>query len=107
MWIYHFPGLQLVLGEKVFKAERVESESSNHVRSKNWAWYSGLNAEEKEDAFQWGETDRGRGFWNLRSGNANMRAGSYVPGPLSPVMENHVARFQEIIRDLLNNCTIP
>ena len=107
MWIYHFPGLQLVLGEKVFKAERVESESSNHVRSKNWAWYSGLNAEEREDAFQWAKQIVEEDFGICSQVTRNMRAGSYVPGPLSPVMENHVARIQEIIRDLLNNCTIP
>ncbi len=102
MWIYHFPGLQLVLGEKVFKAERVESENPNHVRSKNWAWYcSSLNDEERHDSFEWARQIVQEDFGICAQVTKNMRAGVYDPGPLSPKMEPHVVRFQQIIRECL------
>ncbi len=103
LWIYHFPGLQLVLGEKVFKAERVESENPKHVRSKNWAWYcSSLNDDERQDSFEWARQIVQEDFGICAQVTKNMRAGAYEPGPLSPKMESHVARFQEIIRECLD-----
>ena len=102
-WIYHFPGLQLVLGEKIFKAERVESHSSEQVRSKNWAWYGGLDDEARQAAFQWGQQIVEEDFGICADVTNNMRAGIYTPGPLSPVMETHVARFQAIVKDLVLN----
>ena len=102
MWIYHFPGLQLVLGEKVFKAERVESERINHIRSRNWAWYSGLNDAEREDAFEWAKQIVEEDFGICAQVTQNMHAGVYIPGPLSPQKEQHVAKFQAIIREILD-----
>lgn len=102
-WIYHFPGLQLVLGDRMFKAERVESRSPNHVRSRNWAWYAGFDEDARRDAFQWGKQIVEEDFEICADVNRNMRAGAYTPGPLSPIMENHVAKFQEIVRTKLLN----
>ena len=102
MWIYHFPGLQLVLGDKVFKAERVDPVGPFQIRSKNWAWYSGLTETELRDAFQWARQIVEEDFGVCAEVTANMRAGVFTPGPLSPVMEKHVIRFQEIIRDALS-----
>ncbi len=102
-WVYHFPGLQLVMGEKIFKAERVESESFSHVCSKNWAWYGDLSEPDKRDAFQWGKRIVEEDFGICADVTKNMQAGVYIPGPLSPVMENHVARFQQIVKDALLN----
>ena len=98
LWIYHFPGLQLVLGDKIFKAERVESESLNHVRSRNWAWYSDLDEQARQDAFCWAQQIVEEDFGVCTQVTKNMRAGVYSPGPLSPVMEKHVARFQQIVQ---------
>ncbi len=103
MWIYHFPGLQLVLGERIFKAERVDSQNLNQVTSKNWAWYSGLSEAEKRDAFDWAKQIVEEDFGICSQVTRNMQSGTYVPGPLSPLMENHVARFQQIIREELAN----
>lgn len=99
LWVYHFPGLQLVLGDRIFKAERVESENPNHVRSRNWAWYCGLDDDARQDAFRWGQQIVEEDFAVCRQVTKNMRAGVYTPGPLSPLMENHVARFQQIVQE--------
>ena len=101
LWVYHFPGLQLVLGDKIFKAERVESEHPNHVRSRNWAWYSDLDDKARQDAFRWGQQIVEEDFGVCKQVTKNMRAGVYQPGPLSPLMENHVARFQQIVREIV------
>ncbi len=103
VWIYHFPGFQLVLGEKVFKAERVESENSNFVRSKNWAWYSStLDKQQRHDSLQWAKQIVQEDFGICAQVTRNMRAGVYEPGPLSPQKEQHVARFQGIIQECLS-----
>lgn len=103
LWIYHFPGLQLVLGDKIFKAERVESENPNHVRSRNWAWYCDLDAKARQDAFAWGQQIVEEDFGVCAQVTKNMRSGVYIPGPLSPVMENHVARFQQIVQEIVSD----
>ena len=103
MWIYHFPGLQLVLGQNIFKAERVDSRSPNSVVSKNWAWYSGLEDDERKDSFQWAKQIVEEDFGICSQVTQNMQSGVYLPGPLSPIMEKHVIRFQEIVRDRLAN----
>ena len=101
MWIYHFPGLQLVLGQNTFKAERVDSMNTTTVISKNWAWYSGLSESEREESFQWAKQIVEEDFSICSQVTRNMQSGSYLPGPLSPVMESHVARFQQIVREAL------
>lgn len=101
LWIYHFPGFQLVLGDRIFKAERLDSEHPNHVRSRNWAWYGELDIEARKDAFEWGKQIVKEDFGICADVTRNMRAGVFEPGPLSPQMENHVAKFQQMIRDLL------
>ncbi len=103
LWVYHFPGLQLVLGDKIFKAERVESESANHVRSKNWTWYGELDENARREAFEWGRQIVEEDFGICGDVTKNMRAGAYLPGPLSPQMEQHVARFQQIVKDILQS----
>ena len=98
-WVYHFPGFQMVLGEKVFKAERVEALAVNRTCSKNWAWYGKeMSMNEKEDAFQWSKTIVKEDFGICTRVFQNMMSGNYTTGPLSPEMEKHVARFQEIVR---------
>ncbi len=103
LWVYHFPGLQLVLGDRIFKAERVEPQSSTYVRSRNWAWYGELDAAARGDAFEWGRQIVEEDFGICSEVTKNMRAGVYTPGPLSPTMEKHVARFQQIIKATLMN----
>lgn len=104
LWIYHFPGLQIVLGDRVFKAERVEAEATSGVRSRNWAWYgTDMSESEKEDAFQWAESIVNEDFDICSKVFQNMLSGNYHAGPLSPVMECHVARFQEIVRELVGD----
>ena len=101
MWVYHFPGLQLVLGDNIFKAERVHSPNPNTVISKNWAWYSGLTQTERDDSFQWARQIVEEDFGICSQVTRNMQSGAYIPGPLSPVMETHVARFQQIVREVI------
>ncbi|MXW47950.1 MAG: aromatic ring-hydroxylating dioxygenase subunit alpha [Gammaproteobacteria bacterium] len=103
LWVYHFPGLQLVLGDKIFKAERVESNNSNHLRSINWAWYGELDEAAKHEAFAWGKQIVEEDFGICAEVTRNLRAGVFTPGPLSPSMEKHVARFQQIVKDILLN----
>ncbi len=103
LWVYHFPGLQLVLGEKIFKAERVEPQSHQDVRSRNWAWYGGLDEAARHDAFAWGRQIVEEDFGICSKVTENMRAGVYSPGPLSPAMEKHVAQFQQLVKDILLN----
>ena len=101
LWVYHFPGLQLVLGDNLFKAERVEAAGVDGLRSRNWAWYSRLSKEEKRDAINWAKTIVEEDIAICSSVYRNMNAGIFESGPLSPNMERHVARIQEIIRDLV------
>ncbi len=102
-WIYHFPGLQLVMGDRIFKAERVEARSPCHVRSKNWAWYVGLDQDARQDAFQWAEQIVTEDFGICADVTRNMRSGVYQPGPLSPTMEEHVAKFQQTVKAKLSD----
>ena len=101
MWIYHFPGFQLVLGERAFKAERVNAVGPNHVSSKNWAWHRDSAGKEKQDNFEWARQIVEEDFAICMDVTSNMRSGAYVPGPLSPKMEQHVIRLQEIIQEAL------
>ena len=103
MWVYHFPGLQLVLGEKVFKAERVDATGPQQICSKNWAWYSDLSTQETKKAFQWARQIVEEDFGICKLVTANMKSGVFVPGPLSPKMEKHVIGFQQIIRNQLES----
>jgi len=100
-WVYHFPGMQLVLGDKLFKIERVEATAVGSVRSTNWAWYGGLSDAEREDAFVWARQIVEEDFAICSSVTKNMASGSYIPGPLSPAMEQHVMQFQDRIRELI------
>ena len=101
-WVYLFPNLQLVLGEKIFKAERIEPLCAGTVRSTNWAWYSHLlSPDEKKDAFQWARQIVEEDFGVCEQVTANMHSGVFKPGPLSPKMESHVMRFQELVQQYL------
>ena len=102
MWIYHFPGFQLVLGKTLFKAERIDSDAYNQVRSRNWNWYAGLTSQDKQSAFEWSRQIVEEDFNICSTVTANLRSGGYAPGPLSPSMEQHVARFQQIVVERLN-----
>ena len=106
MWIYHFPGLQLVLGSNIFKAERFEPQDQATVSSRNWAWYSDLSESEREDSFQWAKQIVEEDFRICSQVTRNMQSGAYLPGPLSPKMESHVVRFQQIVRDALSDDNI-
>lgn len=99
LWIYKYPGFQLVAGNNGFKAERVEGLAVDRLRSRNWSWFSDLPDEEKRDAFAWSERIVREDVTICEQVQTNLRAGIFSQGPLSPDKENHVARFQQLVRE--------
>ncbi len=102
LWIYSFPGFQLVFGKNIFKAERVESVGMCRTRSTNWSWYGAMDPKQREDALDWAESIVREDMGICASVFENMQAGTYEPGPLSPKMEVHVAALQERVRRAVN-----
>ena len=102
LWIYSYPGFQLVLGENLFKAERVESSGVCTTRSVNWSWYGGMDLQQREDAFLWAKTIVEEDMGICTSVFNNMKAGNFVPGPLSCKMESHVGNLQTRIRSAVD-----
>ena len=101
LWLYKFPGFQLVAGATVFKAERVEATGPSTLRSSNWSWFGDLSGDEKSDAFAWGKHIVEEDLGICQGVQKNLMAGIYEHGPLSPKQEAHTARLQAIIREKL------
>lgn len=100
LWFYRYPGFQAVLGATGFKAERIEPVGAGALRSESWAWYGGgLGANERADAFAWAETIVREDLGVCQTVQANLEAGAYDTGWLSPAMESHTAAFQALVRD--------
>lgn len=98
LWVYVYPGFQLVLGSNLFKAERAQPQSCKALRSRNWAWFKDLSDGERTDAFEWAQAIVNEDIDICASVYHNMQAGHFEPGPLSPDMESHVAALQDRIR---------
>lgn len=98
LWIYKYPGFQLVAGANGFKAERVEPTSVNQFRSRNWAWYRDMEDNEKRDAFDWSQQVVNEDTAICEQVQTNLATGIFTQGPLSATQESHVARLQQIIR---------
>ncbi len=101
VWVYRFPGFQLTASANVFKGERIEPAAPNRLRSMNWLWYQGISEEQVEDACAWSELVVHEDLSACEGVQANLEAGAYTDGPLSPLQETHVARFQSLVRGAL------
>ncbi len=103
LWVYCFPGFQMVLGERLFKAERVDPSSVGGIRSHNWSWFGDMSESEVSSSFDWGKTIVNEDLGICSSVYRNMKAGTFEPGPLSPDMEVLVIEFQERIRRIVDS----
>jgi hypothetical protein len=101
IWFYRFPGFQTVVGERGFKAERIEPMGAAGLKSVSWAWYRDLSAAARADAFAWAEAIVREDLGVCETVQANLAAGVYRAGRLSPQQEPHVARFQALVREAL------
>jgi len=101
LWVYRFPGLQLVVGDRAFKAERVESTGPGTLRSLNWMWYGDVSPEDRKASSEWARQIVGEDLAICESAQRNLTAGIYRSGRLSLDRETHVARFQQLVRDAL------
>ncbi|MEM7123211.1 MAG: aromatic ring-hydroxylating dioxygenase subunit alpha [Pseudomonadota bacterium] len=99
IWFYRVPGFQAVLGPTGFKAERIDPVGPGALRSTSWAWYGGLDDKARADAFAWAETIVREDLGICQTVQQNLEAGIYDTGILSPKMETHTARLQQIVRD--------
>lgn len=99
--MYRFPGLQLVVGDRAFKAERVESTGPGTLRSLNWMWYGDVSPEDRKASSEWARQIVGEDLAICESAQRNLTAGIYRSGRLSLDREAHVARFQQLVRDAL------
>jgi choline monooxygenase len=101
IWFYRFPGFQTVIGERGFKAERIEPRGPGGLKSTSWAWYRDLPQEDRADAFAWAQAIVQEDLGICETVQANFAAGVYRTGFLSPKQETHVARFQALVREAL------
>jgi choline monooxygenase len=101
LWIYHFPGLQLVVGDRSFKAERVESTGPGSLRSLNWSWYGDISPKGRKAATEWSRQIVEEDLGICQSAQRNLAAGVYRTGRLSTEREPNVALFQTLVRDAL------
>ena len=60
--------------------------------------------EQVEDACAWSELVVHEDLGACEGVQANLEAGAYTDGPLSPLQEAHVARFQSLVRGALEDC---
>jgi len=107
IWFYRFPGFQTVIGERGFKAERIEPMGPAGLRSESWAWYRDLSAADRADAFAWAQAIVREDLGICETVQANFAAGVYRAGRLSPLQETHVARFQALVREALEGADRP
>jgi choline monooxygenase len=99
IWFYRFPGFQGTAGQRAFKAERIEPLGPRRQRSLSWAWYRDLAPEERLDAFEWAKSIVREDLSVCESVQRNMAAGIFQSGLLSPLQEQHTARFQALVRE--------
>ena len=102
VWVYRFPGFQLTASAHVFKGERIEPAAPHRLSSTNWLWYKGIDQEQAEDACAWSEQVVREDLGACEGVQSNLESGAYIDGPLSPMQETHVARFQAMIREALD-----
>ncbi len=103
LWVYRFPGFQLVAGPHLFKAERVEPDGPRALKSTNWAWFGRLSAAQRRDAFDWGRQIVREDLELCEGVQRNLEAGVYTSGPLSPARETHVAGFQRLVHEAVSD----
>ncbi len=103
LWLYLFPGFQLVAGATTFKAERVEPLGPRALRSRNWAWYRDLSDSDRQDAFDWARQIVQEDLGVCEKVQHNLDAGVFISGPLSPAQESYVIRLQELVYSALEN----
>lgn len=102
IWFYRFPGFQTTIGERSFKAERIEPMGPGGLKSTSWAWFRDLPERDRADAFAWAQTIVREDLGICETVQANLAAGVYRSGFLSPKQETHVARFQALVREALD-----
>ncbi len=99
LWLYRYPGFQLVIGPNAFKAERIEPIGAGRLRSTSWAWFTpDLGADERNDSFAWAERIVREDLGICETVQTNLEAGFYRHGYLSPRKETHTATFQDLVR---------
>ena len=103
LWLYRFPGFQLTASAHVFKAERIEPVSPTKLRSVNWLWYQGLDQTQISEACEWSKKVVCEDLGVCEKVQANLQSGVYQDGPLSPLQEVHVARFQSLVRQAIES----
>lgn len=101
LWIYRFPGFQLTASEHVFKGERIEPVSPGELRSLNWLWFQGIDQTQVTDACEWSKQVVLEDVAACERVQVNLRTGIYQHGPLSPLQETHVAKFQALVRQAI------
>lgn len=102
LWFYRFPGFQAVLGERGFKAERIEPVGPGRLRTDNWSWFGDLPKAEREAAFQWAQDIVHEDLGVCETVQRNLEAGVYTTGVLSPAQESNTMRFQQLVREAVN-----
>jgi choline monooxygenase len=105
IWFYRFPGFQGVVGQRGFKAERIEPDGPSALKSTSWSWFRDLPDSERADAFQWAQQIVREDLAICETVQRNMAVGIYRTGVLSPKQESHTARFQELVREALGDVT--
>jgi choline monooxygenase len=102
VWIYRFPGFQLVAGDRAFKAERFEATGPRSLRSRNWSWFRGLSESERRASVDWSRQIVEEDIAICEAVQSNLEVGLYRHGRLSPAQESHVASFQRLVRESLD-----
>ena len=102
LWFYRFPGFQAVLGDRGFKAERIEPVGPGRLRTDNWSWFGDLPEAERSAAFQWAQDIVHEDLGVCTTVQRNLEAGVYTTGVLSPAHESNTMRFQQLVREAVN-----
>jgi choline monooxygenase len=102
LWFYRFPGFQGVVGPTGFKAERIEAVGADRLRSSSWHWYGNIGTAERESSFAWSRQIVQEDIAICESVQRNLAAEGFPGGWLSPLREQHTARFQQLVRDALS-----
>jgi len=102
LWAFKYPGFQVAVSANALKIERVEATGLSSLRSTNWAWYKGLDKSDTQESFAWSESVVREDIGICENVQRNLDAGIYCNGPLSPLQEQNVAVFQDIVRTTLD-----
>ncbi|MEZ5923308.1 MAG: aromatic ring-hydroxylating dioxygenase subunit alpha [Hyphomicrobiaceae bacterium] len=101
IWFYRFPGFQGVAGARTFKADRIEPLAVDRMRYTDWSWFVELSAAERQDSMDWSREIAAEDIGVCETVQRNLAAGIYDTGLLSPVQEGHIARLQQLVRELV------